>query len=61
MSITIEEVLENAEYNEKNAFHPVQLDLAKRQRSNYEIAKKLGANDEDDWNEWAEKVESFKE
>jgi hypothetical protein len=60
MSLSIREVLENAEYNEQNAVISMQIDLAKSQRKNYEVAKELGANDEDDWNEWSEKVEKYR-
>jgi len=56
MSLTVGEVLENAEYNEQNAFHPIQKELAKSQRDNYNKAKELGADDYDDWSEWENKI-----
>jgi hypothetical protein len=60
MSLSVEEVLQNAEYNEAGVL-PIQRMLAKEQRSNYEIAKQLGAKDEDDWYDWEDKVETFKQ
>jgi hypothetical protein len=56
MSLTVGEVLENAKYNEQHAFHPIQKDIAKEQRANYNKAKELGADDEDDWADWEEKI-----
>ena len=60
MSLTIGEVLENSEYNLNEATMPFQIELGKQQLANYRIAKELGANDDDDWYEWAEKVEAYK-
>jgi hypothetical protein len=60
MSLSIREVLENAEYNEQNAVISMQKELVKSQRENYNIAKELGANDGDDWDEWSEKVTKYK-
>jgi ABC-type sulfate transport system substrate-binding protein len=56
MSLTVGEVLENAEYNEQNAFHPMQKELAKSQRDNYNKVKEMGADDDDDWGDWEEKI-----
>lgn len=59
MNVTVREVLENAEYNEKGQL-PFQREMAANQRENYNIAKELGANDEDDWSDWEEKVIEYK-
>ena len=56
MNLTVGEVLEHAEYNEQNAFHPMQRELAKSQRDNYNKAKEMGADDDDDWGDWEEKI-----
>lgn len=56
MSLTVGEVLENAKFNRKNAVMQFQINLAKEQEKNYRKAKELGASDEDDWYEWAEKI-----
>ena len=61
MSLTVEEVLENAEYNLTNSKLPFQVVIGKRQLTNYKIAKELGAKDEDDWSDWEDKVEQYKE
>ena len=63
MSLTVGEVKENAEYNFANAstgLGALQRDLAHQQLENYNIAIELGANDEDDWYEWEEKVKEHK-
>lgn len=60
MSLTVEEVLENADYNLTNSKLPFQVAIGKRQLTNYKIAKKLGANDEDEWSDWEDKVEQYK-
>tara|TARA_R110000822_G_scaffold7757_2_gene31499 strand:+ start:159 stop:350 length:192 start_codon:yes stop_codon:yes gene_type:complete len=60
MSLTVEEVLENADYNINNAKISFQIELGKEQLKNYKIAKQLGANDEDDWDDWEDKVEVYK-
>ena len=60
MSLTVGEVLENAEYNENNVFHPIQIEIAKGQRKNYNIAIELGAREDDDWYDWEDKVEEHK-
>ena len=60
MSLTVGEVLENAEYNINNAAIPLQIELGRQQLRNYKIAKELGADDDDDWYEWEEKVGEYK-
>ena len=60
MAFTVEEVKDNAMYNLNNAVFPFQIELGKQQMKNYEIAKQLGADDDDDWSEWEEKVENYK-
>lgn len=61
MSLTVGEVLENANYNIQNQQIPLQGILAKQQLNNYKIAKDLGADDNDNWYDWEEKVEKYKE
>lgn len=60
MSLTIGEVLENANYNLQNAVISIQIDMGKRQLKNYTVAKELGASDDDDWHDWEDKVEKYK-
>jgi hypothetical protein len=60
MSLTVGEVLENANYNLQNARIPIQIEIGKNQLENYRLAKDLGADDDDDWAEWEEKVEQSK-
>ncbi len=60
MSITVEEVKDNGNYNLQNAVMDFQIVLGNNQLENYNIAIKLGANDNDDWNDWEEKVEEHK-
>lgn len=60
MSITVGEVLQNSEYNLKGSLI-FQREIGKRQEENYKIAIELGANDDDDWDEWEIKVEAYKE
>lgn len=59
MSLTVGEVLENAEYN-KTGKLAIQIYLAQQQEENYNIAKELGADDDDDWYDWEDKVEEYK-
>ena len=60
MALTVGEVLENAEHNIKDAVFYLQIELGKEQLENYRIAKELGADDDDCWHEWKEKVENYK-
>lgn len=60
MSLKVGEVLENANYNISNGKISFQIELGKEQLSNYTIAKKLGADDDDDWEDWSERVEEEK-
>jgi hypothetical protein len=60
MSLTVGEVLENANYNISNGKIPFQTAIGKEQLDNYTIAKKLGADDDDDWDDWVERVEEEK-
>jgi hypothetical protein len=60
MSLTVGEVLENANYNLRNVKIDIQIEIAKSQLENYNIAKQLGADDEDDWAEWEISVENYK-
>jgi hypothetical protein len=60
MSLTVGEVLENAEYNINNAAIPFQIEIGKEQLSNYKVAKELGADDEDNWYDWEDKVSEHK-
>ena len=59
--LTVGEVLENAISNLVNAVIPLQKELGRQQLENYEIAKKLGALDDDDWDMWEKKVQEYKE
>jgi hypothetical protein len=59
--LTVGEVLENAISNLGNAVIPLQKELGRQQLENYEIAKKLGALDDDDWDMWEKKVQEYKE
>lgn len=61
MGLSVGEVLENANYNLSNSVMNIQVILGKEQLENYTIAKRLGADDEDDWDEWEDKVEEFKQ
>jgi len=61
MSLSVEEVLENANYNIQNAKISFQIEMGKEQLKNYKIAKDLGASDDDDWDDWEEKVQNFKD
>lgn len=60
MSLCVEEVKENGEYNLANAVMPFQTEIGKEQLENYRIAKELGADDDDDWSEWEDRVEEYK-
>ncbi len=60
MGLSVFEVKENAEYNLNNAIHPLQIKIGEEQLENYNIAKELGADDNDEWSEWKEKVENYK-
>lgn len=60
MSLCVEEVKENGEYNLANAVMPFQTEIGKEQLENYRIAKELGADDGDDWSEWEDRVEEYK-
>lgn len=60
MSLTVSEVLENAEYNISKSAMSFQVEIAKEQFKNYKIAKELGASDNDDWSDWEDKVENYK-
>ena len=61
MSITVGEVLQNAEYNISNASIPFQMEIGKEQLRNYRIAKEIGANDDDDWADWEDKIDEYKQ
>jgi len=61
MSLTVGEVLENANFNFQNQQMPLQSLIAKEQLNNYKIAKELGADDNDDWDDWEAKVNEYKE
>jgi len=59
MSLTVGEVKENAIYNFKNAntgLGIIQVELGNKQMANYEKAIELGASDDDDWEEWENKI-----
>ena len=58
--ITVGEVLEIANYNISEARMPLQIQLGREQLKNYTIAKRLGAKDDDDWEDWGDKVEEEK-
>jgi len=60
MGLLVYEVKENGEYNCYDAKFHFQIQLGKDQLRNYEVAKMLGANDEDDWYEWEEKVINYR-
>lgn len=61
MSLTVGKVLQNAEHKITNGQMALQVQIGKDQLTNYIIAKELGAEDDDDWCDWEEKVQKHKE
>lgn len=61
MGLSIREVLDNANYNliENKGLEIAEF-IGRQQLENYTLAKELGANDEDDWYDWEDKVEEYK-
>lgn len=60
MSLTLGEVLENAEYNLKGSI-PFQVSIGEQQMINYNILKEKGYSDDDDFNEIMEDYNSVEE
>ena len=60
MSLFIYEVKENGEYNIKKPLFPVQKELGNDQLRNYEVAKMLGAAEDDEWYEWQDRVLEYR-
>ena len=61
MGLTVGEVKENADYNlnTESTISGIMRLIGKEQLKNYNIAKELGADDEDDWLDWETKVEEY--
>jgi hypothetical protein len=60
MSLTVGEVKENADYNLRTGAIGFQIEMGKQQQINYDIAIELGADEDDDWDDWSDKVEEHK-
>jgi len=58
--ITVQEVKENGELEIRMAEFQHQADFGEEQLLNHRIAKELGAGDDDDWDDWEERVQEYK-
>lgn len=59
MSLTVGEVKENADYNLSQGKMIFQIAIGQQQLANYNKAKELGASDDDDWDDWEDKVSPY--
>lgn len=59
MGLTVEDVKNNANYNLNDSTPGLMLlqrQIGNEQLLNYNTAKELGANDDDEWSDWEERV-----